>query len=96
MRTLWSERASDDVKQIYGYIAERNPSAALDLVRQFRKDAQLLNGHPRMAREGVLRGTREWVSHPNYIMIYRVEDEDIYMLRLWHAARDEPSRRDLQ
>ena len=48
MRTLWSERASEDVKQIYGY------------------------------------------------MIYRVDDEDIYMLRLWHAARDEPSRRDLQ
>jgi len=94
--THWSERASDDVRRIYGYIAARNPSAALEMVKRFRKDARLLGGYPHIAREGVLRGTREWVTHPNYVMVYRVEDEDVYMIRLWHAARDEPNQRDLQ
>ncbi len=96
MITLWSERASEDARRIYAYIAARNPPAALKMIKQFRKDVRLLGAHPQLAREGLLDGTREWVAHPNYVMIYRVEEEEVLMLRLWHAARDQPRRRDLQ
>lgn len=32
---------------------------------------------------------REWVVTPNYLIVYRVDEQDrVTILRVWHAAQD--------
>lgn len=53
-------------------------------------DATLaLKQNPEMARRGPFFDTREWVAFP-YILIYRVRDAEIHILRVVHGARRRP------
>ncbi len=46
-----------------------------------------------MGRPGRVPGTREWVVHRNYMLIYDQTDTEVRILRLLHAARQWPPRR---
>ena len=43
---------------------------------------------PRRGRSGVVPNTRELVAVRPYIIVYRVEDEIVRILRVWHSAQD--------
>ncbi|WP_312861665.1 type II toxin-antitoxin system RelE/ParE family toxin [Segnochrobactrum spirostomi] len=50
----------------------------------------LLAPHPGLGRPGRVSGTREWVVHPNYILVYDVGEDAIRIFRVLHAARFRP------
>jgi toxin ParE1/3/4 len=65
----WAEA---NLLHIIEYIAEDNVAAALSLAKLIRIRAEQLSEPPTLFRKGRVRGTREMVVHPNYVVVYRV------------------------
>jgi addiction module RelE/StbE family toxin len=68
----WRVRAHEDRSRIFDYIAEDNPEAALKLDDEIEAKTDALPEHPELYRIGRIRGTREMVLAPNYILVYRI------------------------
>ena len=50
-----------------------------------------LENFPRRGRKGRLEGTRELVfAGLPYIVVYRIQDQDLEILRIYHGAQDWP------
>jgi addiction module RelE/StbE family toxin len=81
-----------DREAIMDHIAQDNPNAAADLDAEFEAKAENARQRPALYRTGRVRGTREIVVRPNYVMVYRIEDEGgtLAVLRVFHAARQWP------
>lgn len=69
------------------YIAQDNPKAATKLLKQIRQTVKLLQRNPFMGRRTEFEGVRELVVHANYLVSYRVSNELIEILQVWHAAQ---------
>lgn len=48
--------------------------------------------YPGLGRTGRIAGTRELVTHRNYILIYDTAGDVVRILRVLHAARQWPQR----
>ena len=90
MELFWTLEATDDRNEIYDYIEADNPVAALALDELFSEKANSLVYHPDIGRPGRVIGTRELVTHQNYILIYDVVDDLVRVLRILHASRQWP------
>lgn len=91
MKIVWTEPAARALESIQDYIAKDNRRAAWDVVQKIRQTVLLLTDHPRLGREGRVRGTYELVI-PDlpYIVPYRVKGSQIQILTVFHAARKWP------
>lgn len=69
MELRWTPEAVHDREAIYAYIEAANPRAALALDELLAAKATQLIEHPGLGRPGRVAGTREWVAHPNYILV---------------------------
>lgn len=83
---VWKPKAIDDFKSITAYIAQDNPRAALETGDMLIQKAERLDEHPELGRTGRMKGTRELVTHHNYVLIYRVTGETVEVLRVKHSA----------
>ena len=72
------------------YIAADNPVAAIELDLAFESHADALPRNPTMYKTGRVKGTREIVVHPNYVMVYAISGETVSILRVLHAAQQWP------
>jgi len=90
VKLLWTQQALEDRRSIRNWIAQHNPVAAVALDALFTEAAAHLRAHPRMGKNGRVDGTREWLAHSNYIVVYRANDQEVLILRLLHAARQWP------
>jgi toxin ParE1/3/4 len=90
----WSPQAADDLASLRAYIAEDDPAAARRVVLQIvRSVEELLAGQPQMGRPGRVPGTRELVvPRTSYVVPYRIRDNRIQVLRVYHGARRWPER----
>lgn len=84
--------ALEDREAIMDFIAKDNPAAAIELDDEFETKAELAAQRPQLYRAGRVRGTREIVVRPNYVMVYRIEDEGstLAVLRVLHATQQWP------
>ena len=87
---LWKPGAIADRKRITQYIAENNPRAAIEMGDMLMQKAEKLDQHPMLGRVGRVKGTRELVVHPNYLLIYRIVAKVPEVLRVKHAAQKWP------
>ncbi len=71
-------------------IASDNPIAAAELDLEFEAKAESARLRPKLYKPGRLKGTREIVVRPNYVMVYRADDELVEFLRVLHTARQWP------
>jgi addiction module RelE/StbE family toxin len=91
MLVRWTPAAADDLETISNYLIERHPDLAEDTVSRLYHTLQSLKKFPRRGRIGRARGTRELVFAPlPYIAVYRVGDEAVEILRVYHTAQDWP------
>jgi len=89
VRILWTPAAADDLDQIAGYLKEHHPDYAQSTVRELYETIRSLRDFPQRGRPGRVEGTRELVFAPlPYIAIYRLRNNAIEVLRIWHAATD--------
>ena len=73
MKLVWTEPARDDLREIFTFIAQENPSAVRKLLRTIREKATARIENPNIGRICRVDGTREFVmSGTHYILPYRI------------------------
>ncbi len=84
--------ALTDREAIMTFIAEESPVAAIALDDQFEAKAEQARLRPTLYKPGRIKGTREIVVQPNYVMIYAVDKDagELTVLRVLHAAQQWP------
>ena len=90
MRVRWRPVAEADRDAILDHIARDNPVAAIELGDAIERRVAALPQHPKLYRVGRVRGTRELVVHPNYVLVYRIARDEIQILRVLHSAQQWP------
>lgn len=87
MKALWSLAAEQDRSHIIDFIAAENPLAAIHMDELFAGAAARFGEHPLMGRVGTIPGTREWIPHESYRLVYEVRRDSVWILALVHNAR---------
>jgi len=87
VRVVWTKTALRGVWRAYDYIHEFNPGAAQRMAEALFAAGDSLVNFPHRGRP--VRGTamRELVSVSPYIIRYRVERDEVVILRVRHSAR---------
>ena len=89
----WRASARADLQQILDFISERNEPAADRLFAQMQTDLEHAAEHPYLYKSSQrIPGLREIVTHPNYVIFYRVSAEYIEVVTVVHARREFPGR----
>ncbi len=93
MRVKWLRRALHNLDAEAAYIAQDSPQSATAFVIHLMENAAMLASHPQMGRPGRVPGTRELViTRFPYILPYRVREQNVEILRVFHTARKWPQR----
>ncbi len=90
MLLLWTPEAVRDREDIYSYIEENNPLAALLLDDLISERTSALQDYPRMGRSGRVAGTFELVVHNSYMVVYEIAETQVRILNIVHTARQWP------
>jgi toxin ParE1/3/4 len=91
MRVRWTTPAKEQFVAAYEYIGEENRSAAARTADQIWESTRLLERHPLAGRVGRVEGTRELVIRGTpFIVAYRVQKNDVWILAVLHGARKWP------
>ncbi|WP_262032099.1 type II toxin-antitoxin system RelE/ParE family toxin [Microvirga sp. Mcv34] len=91
MRLEWHSLAEEDLASIVVYIANDDPEAAYRVHDEIAGQVAALARHPLMGREGRVAGTRELpISRTGYVVAYRVGEDAVTVLRVFHGARKWP------
>lgn len=87
----WTPAAIRDLNRIREYIGGDNPAAARKVATQIFDHASSLATFPERTRTGRVNHTREAVI-PNlpYIIVYRVKQSRLEVLRILHGAQQWP------
>ena len=89
LKVRWTRPALADLTEAQDYIARDNPSAAEAVAKRVWEASNTLGEHPEVGRQGHVQGTREWpVSQTPYLIVYRLKDEVVEILRVWHGRRN--------
>ena len=93
MRIRWLRTALANLDAEAEYIARDNPAAAARVVKTIVDTVDQLKQYPAMGRPGRLTGTRELVIPGTpYVIPYRVRENAIEVLRVFHPARRWPTQ----
>lgn len=91
MEIKWLRKAIANLEAELQYIAEEDPQAVERFVNEVWRLTQLLKEQPPMGREGRVPETRELILHNYpYIIPYRVRNNTIQVLRVFHTHRRLP------
>ena len=92
MRVKWLRKAALNLEDAHYFLSQENPVVAQEFVREVYRVVGLLLTQPAMGRPGRVPGTRELVVHPYPFLIpYRVNGEEIHILRVFHTRLRLPS-----
>lgn len=93
MEIKWLRKAIANLEAEFRYIAEDDPQAAERFVNEVWRITLLLKEQPAMGREGRVPETRELILHNYpYIIPYRVRNNIIQILRVFHTHRKPPGK----
>lgn len=93
MRLEWTRSALRSLDEAQDYIAQDNPPAAKAAAKRVTRAAKRLLDHPKLGREGHVPGTRECpVDRTPYLIVYRIGDATIEILRVWDGRTDWQNR----
>jgi toxin ParE1/3/4 len=91
MMIKWLEDAVHDLQELRHYIAQDNTLAANRVAKQILTAINLLSEQPGIGRLGRVHETRELVIPGTpYIVPYRVKNNSIEILRIFHGAVQSP------
>jgi addiction module RelE/StbE family toxin len=89
MQVRWTSLSAQDLQRITSYIRRNNSVAARRIAKALYDGAMSLDTLPDRGHVGRIAGTRELVFDP-FIIVYRVKNETVEILRIYHAAQDWP------
>lgn len=86
----WTHPANNDLLMIVDRISDDSPTAAQNLKDEIEAKTAALPDHPDLYKPGRMKGTRELVVGPNHVLIYRITDTTIDVLRVLDARQNWP------
>jgi addiction module RelE/StbE family toxin len=87
----WRPLALADREAIMTFIAQDNITPAIELDMLFEEKAEIARQRPTLYKAGRVKGTRELVVRPTYVMVYRVLPDAVEVLRVLNTAQQWPS-----
>jgi len=91
MRVRWTTPAADDLYNIVRHFQRDNPESAAAVAESLYDGCGNLRRFPHLGRKGRIAGTRELVfSGLPYIVVYRIQDQIVEVMRIYHGAQDWP------
>ena len=90
MKLAWTTHATRRRREIFLYITEDNPEAAGALDRAFEDAASQILLFPNKGRKGRVTGTRELIIRTRYILVYRIIEDTVQILTIYHTAQQYP------
>ncbi|MCW9682951.1 type II toxin-antitoxin system RelE/ParE family toxin [Dolichospermum planctonicum UHCC 0167] len=91
MQVKWLKWALRNLEQARNYVFQDNPTAAQGLIIKIQNAANQLQKYPFMGKNGRVEGTKELIiSNSPYILIYRVKEESVEVLRILHTSKRYP------
>lgn len=93
MQVRWLRKAAQNLEDAHDYFAKDNPMIAQAFVQDVYRLVNLLTIQPAMGRAGRVTGPRELVvqDYP-FIIPYRVQQDEIHILRVFHTRLRLPSQ----
>jgi toxin ParE1/3/4 len=91
MRLRWTTPAANDLYNIVRHIQQDDPAAAAEVAKTLYDGCGSLRTFPNRGRKGRIKGSRELIF-PGlpYIVVYRIQDQVVELLRIYHGAQDWP------
>lgn len=88
-KPILSAPARNDLKEIWKYLAERNPMVADKFMRDFAKKFQILADNPQIGRahDEYLINLRSF-PYKDYVIFYFPTENGVEIYRVLHGARD--------
>ncbi|MGL4369754.1 MAG: type II toxin-antitoxin system RelE/ParE family toxin [Spirochaetota bacterium] len=91
MRIRWVPLAFSDLENIAEYISKDSTESAQKVLSEIWRVVNLLESQPNRGHSGRVIGTRElYVFGTTYIVPYRIKNEEIQILRVFHSKRKWP------
>ncbi len=91
MKIKWLRQALRNLEQVHAYIVKEDPEVARQLIFRIQSAVDQLAEFPLMGRVGRVEATREFViSNTSYLIIYRVKEESVEIIRILHSSRKYP------
>jgi addiction module RelE/StbE family toxin len=93
MQVKWLRTAAKNLEDETNYLEEENPKVAKEFFVKVISTVNQLAKFPELGRVGRVFGTRELViiGYP-YIVPYRVNNNKIEVLRVFHTSRQWPKK----
>ncbi|OTP75400.1 type II toxin-antitoxin system RelE/ParE family toxin [Caballeronia sordidicola] len=91
MTVRWLPAALINLADILDAITEESPQGAAMLSAEIQTKTARLETHPKLYKAGRVRGTRECVVTENYLMVYRIQGDNVEIIRVLHARKQWPS-----
>jgi len=89
MRIRWTPAAAADLQRINDYLKDYHPHYRQATISKVYGAIQSLKEWPHLGRFGREEGTRELLFAPlPYVAVYRVSEQSIEVLRIYHGAQD--------
>jgi toxin ParE1/3/4 len=95
-RIAWRRRAQADLRNVFLWLLDRNPSAAWRTYHAIRDHITVLPVHPGLGRQGRVDHTRELVIPPTPNTVVHTIDAagDVIILGIVHGAQRWPQQLD--
>lgn len=88
-KVLITEEAERDLQAIGEFIAVDNPIAAYEMLHRLRRKIESLSDFPKRHRiREDLEGERRVMVVGNYLVVYRVADNTVYVQHITEGSRD--------
>jgi toxin ParE1/3/4 len=89
MSIRWTPASAADLQRISDYLRDHYPHYRQATIRKIYDAIQSLKEWPHLGRAGCEEETRELLFPPlPYVAIYRVKEQSIEVLRIYHGAQD--------
>jgi addiction module RelE/StbE family toxin len=93
VKLRYTPRSLREIDRAISYISEQSPQGAENVARRFHGLLYLLTQHPFSGVSIGFRGTRRLFLKPYpYMVYYRVNQDEIVILRFRHTSRKQQPR----
>ncbi len=90
---IWLKKAKQNLADELEFIHKEDPSVAMRIAKLVKSRVESLEQFPEKGRIGRVASTRELVfPEIPYIIPYRVQKNDILILRFFHSSRKLPRK----
>lgn len=94
MQIKFTKKALADIDVIYEYIAIDSVTTAKKVISRIEQTVDYVGDYPEMGHQSIVKNVREMVvPHSPLSIIYEIKDDVLYILTIFHSARDRRSSR---